>query len=880
MRLLLLMIVLAAPAEAKWPRTSAGDPVDPQVLLAGQASDDWTMRKRANGALRTVEGRSKAIAHLIRGLASYRLGRYREALKDFRATEKSRLRIRDFVTFLKAESHFHAGDYRSAERIYRQFEAKFPMSVWRHRAVLRIGDCLLAQERWGPGIRHLTRALDTFPEYPHRVSAWFALAEAERARGKPARAALWYARLVRGHVKDPLALVAKRALEGLAAQGVVAKKESPEEAFRYAYELRRRKYLPEAITALTALAEDAATPSKFVRKARFQIGRAQFQLERFAEADATWQALADKAPNLRTKRLCWRWQSKARARLGKLDEAAKLRLKGEGSVDKPDAETMERVAWLYFDGGAYKKARDWFHKVSKRSSAWASRTRWLRIWLTYRLGKLKRALKGFKALERGSKRWKHRWGYWVARTLLKMGEKDAAIDTWRGVIRYSPLSYYAYSARARLRELGVPVDPDPPTDPEAEDPAAEEPTLHPDERPSSAKAAAKPAGTPDAAAPVAADAGVGSAEAGTPDAGALAEASVSTPDAAVPAPPGPEPTPEELAAIEKPVPKASRDPLLAVRYLAHEWGGAFPRLIAAYEYALIGEPIMAFQQLRYLSDERGAFLRAGAPGRWGYAPRPYIDYREGKAKAEWGRLYKDKVMISERRRRDMLRRLPKDMHIFLRRAFSALGDEHYARRHAFSRKRSLVGAPEDPENNTAWRRHYPKAFKALVEREAGRYELVDPYLIWALMRVESTYNPWAISRASARGLMQVMPHTGGLIADRMGARNFGHVLLFEPQVAIAHAAWYFNQLLTKFNGQLPLAVASYNAGPHRMAAWLSVKGKLPMDEFIEEIPFTEAREYAKKVQRYFALYRRVYEGSDGLRTALEIDPEFGDNINF
>ena len=148
------------------------------------------------------------------------------------------------------------------------------------------------------------------------------------------------------------------------------------------------------------------------------------------------------------------------------------------------------------------------------------------------------------------------------------------------------------------------------------------------------------------------------------------------------------------------------------------------------------------------------------------------------------------------------------------------------------------------------------------------------------MTVESTYNPWAISRAGARGLMQVMPHTGGLVADRMTWRNFGPALLYEPEVAIEMSAWYFHQLLEKFNGQLPLAIAGYNAGPHRVALWLRRKGHLPMAEFIEELPYTEAREYTKKVLKYLALNRRIYLGNACVWVGQVIDPAFRDNINF
>ena len=178
-----------------------------------------------------------------------------------------------------------------------------------------------------------------------------------------------------------------------------------------------------------------------------------------------------------------------------------------------------------------------------------------------------------------------------------------------------------------------------------------------------------------------------------------------------------------------------------------------------------------------------------------------------------------------------------------------------------------------------WRRRFPQAFKPIVVKQAAHYGL-DPSFIWALMTVESSYNPWAISRAGARGLMQVMPQTDGLVADRMTWRNFGPALLLEPEVAIEMSGWYFHQLLEKFNGQLPLAIAGYNAGPHRVALWLRRKGQLSMDEFIEEIPYTEARRYTKRVLSYLALYRRIYSGTPGVWVGQTIDVNYQDNINF
>jgi soluble lytic murein transglycosylase len=189
------------------------------------------------------------------------------------------------------------------------------------------------------------------------------------------------------------------------------------------------------------------------------------------------------------------------------------------------------------------------------------------------------------------------------------------------------------------------------------------------------------------------------------------------------------------------------------------------------------------------------------------------------------------------------------------------------------------GGDPNASSNYDWFNFYPLAFKELIE-PWSRERNIDPLLVWAFMTAESAYNPWAISHANARGLMQMMPQTGGLIADRMHLRDYGTALIFDPEIVVPMATWYIQALLEKFNGQLPLSIPSYNAGPHRVAVWLSLKGKLPMDEFVEEIPYDEAREYTKKVLRYYGYFRLIHQGQSNLPLRFELDTAFHDNINF
>lgn len=864
--ILLLVIGWVLPLHAKKkprdesPAPADANPVPNDLVEAGEllATQPAEAERAVDAVLPRLAGRDAALGLAIRGMARYQQGRYRAALTDLDGAVAGPLAITDTLRFYAAESAFHTGAYAEALERYQTLAKKHPHSVWRHRARFRVGDCQLALGRHDDGIRTLTRALDEYPEYPFAAAARYALAHAERARNRPDHAARWLRRLIRAWPNDPQAHVARRDLEALEAQGVEPAAESVQDLYDQGYDLRRRKYYDQALTVFGRLLTDPRADAKLRYQSRYQIGRTLYLAERFEEARATFDALIAEAPSGYWKRLSLRWKGNALERLGKLDEAAAALLASAGNPKRPSGDLLMQLGWLYFNNADYPKARDHFVRASKLGGKYNAETRWLRAWLAYRLGDYKVAEAAFKALGARSNGGPQRYGYWLGRTLAHMGETDAAVATLRGVIGSSPLSYYAYQARARLRELGQPMereipqvaDPDAVEDEEAA-PAPGTACAADDED----RTGCKPAEADTAAASATA---TGSTDSATGE-GLGTDAEETTPAAA---------------------PERTREPH-PLAQLALGWGGALPELMETWQLQLVGQQRAAMARLRALHDEVHAFRRAGrgARGRWSYVPRPYVDYRADTNAAEWGRKPTEKGEVSSRRRTTFLaQRMPGEMRALLGRAFAELGDEHYVRRYDFPRAK-LVGPPEARSQNETWRVRYPRAYRDIVEAESARFGL-DPHFIWALMTVESTYNPWAISRASARGLMQVMPHTGGLIADRMAWRNFGPALLFEPEVVVRMASWYFHQLLTKFNGQLPLAIASYNAGPHRVAAWLERKGHLPMDEFIEEIPYTEAREYTKKVLRYLALYRRIYEGETRLQVGQVIDPDFRDNINF
>jgi len=144
----------------------------------------------------------------------------------------------------------------------------------------------------------------------------------------------------------------------------------------------------------------------------------------------------------------------------------------------------------------------------------------------------------------------------------------------------------------------------------------------------------------------------------------------------------------------------------------------------------------------------------------------------------------------------------------------------------------------------------------------GRAHGVDPMLVLGLMRQESTYNARAVSRAGARGPMQIMPRTGHLLADLARNEEFNAGDLSDPDLAVEYGIWYLGLLLERFDGVYPLAVAAYNGGPHNMSSWLQGPARdLPMDQLVEHIPFRETRDYVKRVSEGYATYVDLYAPS-------------------
>ncbi|MBI5683416.1 MAG: transglycosylase SLT domain-containing protein [Deltaproteobacteria bacterium] len=157
----------------------------------------------------------------------------------------------------------------------------------------------------------------------------------------------------------------------------------------------------------------------------------------------------------------------------------------------------------------------------------------------------------------------------------------------------------------------------------------------------------------------------------------------------------------------------------------------------------------------------------------------------------------------------------------------------------------------------------PVGYKTIVDKITAS-SLIDPYLVYAVITQESGFNETVISRAGAIGLMQIMPKTGLKIAETLSMDKFQVDDLFLADVNVTMGTTYLKEVTREFNGNIYHALAAYNAGPHMVKAWLKKYNNIDTDEFVENIPYRETRNYVKQVMAAYEIYRYVYNPKSDL----------------
>lgn len=149
---------------------------------------------------------------------------------------------------------------------------------------------------------------------------------------------------------------------------------------------------------------------------------------------------------------------------------------------------------------------------------------------------------------------------------------------------------------------------------------------------------------------------------------------------------------------------------------------------------------------------------------------------------------------------------------------------------------------------------FPLAYKDTVKAFAKKYS-VAPEFVYAIIRQESGFREDAVSSAGARGLMQVMPYTAGVVskADKIAYSDQKQLFLFQKNINIGVA--YLKQLTKRFSNHPVLVAAAYNAGPKQVVYWLRTHPPKEIDLWIETLPWQETRNYLKNVMAFYVVYQ-------------------------
>ncbi|MEM1180281.1 MAG: transglycosylase SLT domain-containing protein [Acidobacteriota bacterium] len=176
-------------------------------------------------------------------------------------------------------------------------------------------------------------------------------------------------------------------------------------------------------------------------------------------------------------------------------------------------------------------------------------------------------------------------------------------------------------------------------------------------------------------------------------------------------------------------------------------------------------------------------------------------------------------------------------------------------------KRKPVSLPAELLPAPYRRLLYPFRYSYLILKET-RTRGVDSYLLAAIIREESRFDPQAFSGASARGLTQFIVPTARTIAEGVGMESFEPADLHRPEVAIALGASYLEELVALFEGDVPSAVAAYNAGEPQAELWRKYCVSDEVEEYLTKVAFRETRNYVRKVLRSRSHYEALYAADE------------------
>ena len=148
---------------------------------------------------------------------------------------------------------------------------------------------------------------------------------------------------------------------------------------------------------------------------------------------------------------------------------------------------------------------------------------------------------------------------------------------------------------------------------------------------------------------------------------------------------------------------------------------------------------------------------------------------------------------------------------------------------------------------------FPMPFQDEVMHQVSSHNL-DAAVVYGIMRRESLFDPLARSRVGALGLMQLMPSTARVVARSLGLKKPAQSDILDVANNIKLGTQYFKSVLNRFDNNIPLAAAAYNAGPKNVKKWLPQDEPMAADLWVETVPFNETRNYIQAVLAYATIF--------------------------
>lgn len=152
---------------------------------------------------------------------------------------------------------------------------------------------------------------------------------------------------------------------------------------------------------------------------------------------------------------------------------------------------------------------------------------------------------------------------------------------------------------------------------------------------------------------------------------------------------------------------------------------------------------------------------------------------------------------------------------------------------------------------------HPIKYENLVERYSRENDL-DKYLVYAVIKTESGFDPQAVSNVGARGLMQIMEPTFDWVKYRLGDEDSRYLDMYDPETNIRYGCWLIGYLCREF-GDVDTAMAAYHAGSGQVGEWLE-DGDISADGVhLDVIPISDTAHYVSKIDRALDTYKKLYD---------------------